>query len=789
MIVAVTALGIASNAVVFTILDAIVLSDLPYRDPGRLVSFSTSRDGEVPREEVSVPAIVQWTARSRTVDGVAMFRDGGGLRVTLGGRTELVRGLLVSGTYFDLLGVQMQLGRAFTPGDDTADRRDLLVLTDGVWRTLFGADPDVIGRAVPTVYGTYRVVGVLPADFRLLPMSNPGEFPRVFTPLGAEAAGGPCPPCPELRAIGRLRRDVAASAARAELNTSFAQFVRDHPASYPRSTAIAVTPLRDRLVGRFGQAVAVAQTAAALFLLLACANVAALRLAQATRRRADIALRAALGARRTRIARELLTESVVVAACGGLAGVGLAWIATRAVVAVGASEIPRLQEVAPNGSMLLFGIGASVATGLAFGMMPAVRASRVDLNTVLKGLEASTSRVANRTPMNVLLAAEVTLAFVLVAAVGLLGASYLRLLGVDAGFDAHRVVTVSLMPDGVHYESAEQRLGYYDAVSERMRRLPEVEAAGYANTLPLSNPSAAPLHVLEHPAVRDADAPLVDAYLASPDYFPALGIAVTRGRAFSSADRRAAAPVALVSESAARTLFPGEDPLGRHIQIGPRDPQQAWATIVGIVRDVRQYGLDVAARPAAYLPFAQAPRVQGWSRLVVRARVDSDRIERAVRGALLDVDPLQPLFHLQSMDEYVAKSIAQRTFTLALVGVCGALALLVAALGVYGVVSYVTAMRAREAAIRVALGAAPASIVRALAGEVAALAAIGAAVGVVIVAAAAPALSTLLFEVEARDSRTLGAAAAVVLAAAVVAAVVPAWRTARRDPMAALRHD
>ena len=788
MVVVVMALGIASNTVVFTILDAIVLSDLPYHDPDRLISLSTSRDGETPQDDIAVPAVAAWSAQSQTVERLAMWRDGG-MRVTLDGRTELVRGMRVTANYFDLLGVPMQLGRAFTPDDNRPSGGEALILTDGVWRALFGADPRAIGRVVPTVDGTFRIVGVLPAGFRPLHMSNPGEFPRVFAPLGVEATALACRPCPELRVIGRLRRGIAASSAQAELNAIFGQLARERPAEYSRATSVRVATLREQLVGRFGTAVAAAQAAAALFLLLACANVAALLLAQAARRRIDVALRAALGAGRARIVRERLTESVLLAGCGGAAGVALAWIATRAVVALGASEIPRLQEVAPNGSTLLFGVATSIATGLLFGMLPAIRASRVDLHAVLKGLEGSTGRLSNRTAMNALVAAEVTLACVLVSAVALLGASYVRLMRVDAGFDAQHVLTLSLMPDATHYGSAERRLGYFDAVTARMRQIRDVDVAGYASTLPLSHPNADRLYILEQPVTLDADAPLVDAYLASPGYFPALGVALVRGRTFLAADRRDAAPVALVSESAARRLFPDGDPIGRHIQLGGRDARQPWATIVGVVRDVHQYGLDVAARPAAYLPFAQAPHVQGWASLVVRARVDPDRVEAAVRAALVEVDPLQPLFHVQSMDDYVAKSVAQRTFTFALVGVCGALAFLLATLGVYGVVSYVTAMRAREAAIRIALGAARGAIVRTLAGPVAALAAVGVCGGLVIVAAAAPALSPLLFEVDARDLRTLGAVAVLVFGAAVAAAGLPALRAARRDPLAALRHD
>jgi len=373
VVIVVMALGIASNTIVFTILDAIVLSDLPYRDANRLVTLSTSRDGETPQDDIGVPTVLDWTARSRSIESFTMWRDGG-MRITLDGRTELVRGMRVSANYFDLLGVAMQLGRGFVSADDTPAGRNAIILTDGVWRTLFGADPQIVGRVVPSVDGPYRVVGVLPADFRPLHMSNPGEFPRTFAPLGLDLTDYTCRSCADIRVVGRMRGGVSAASAQAELNAILGQLTREHPDDYSRSSSVHVTTLRDQLVGRFGTAVAAAQAAAALFLLLACANVAALLLAQSARRRTDIALRAALGASRARIVGELLTESVLLAACGGAAGVALASIGTRAVVAFGASEIPRLQEVAPNASMLLFGIATSVATGVVFGMLPAIRA-------------------------------------------------------------------------------------------------------------------------------------------------------------------------------------------------------------------------------------------------------------------------------------------------------------------------------------------------------------------------------------------------------------------------------
>ena len=785
-IVLVMALGIGANAVVFAILKAAILDALPYREPDRLVAIVAGGEGSTARDDVGSATAAEWISRARSLDALEVWGDAG-VRVTIAGATEMVRGMRVTAGYLDLLGARMQLGRSFTPDDETPAGGEALILTDAAWRDLFGADPLVVGRTLAAIGGAYRIVGVLGPDFRTLHMSNPGEFPRLYIPLGYDVARRPCRECPNVHVIGRLARGVRVGEAQAEMRAIAEALAREHPADYADGVAPRVLPLRDHVIGRFGAEMSVAQAVAAIFLLLACASVAALLVAHGGQRRAELALRAALGADRRRIVRQLAVESLLVAAGGGLLGVAIAWVAMGIVVRTAAAEIPRLQEMSPDVSMLIFGVAASIATGLLFGLAPAMRAARVDLNTALKA--SGGAGASNSTAMNALVTVEVTVAFVLVLAVCVLGKSYARLLNVDAGFEARRVLTLSLMPDGVHYGSAERRLGYYDAVAGRARRIPDVETVGCASTVPLSHPDARRLFILERPVAFDAAAPMVDAYLASPEYFRALGIPIRRGRAFTIDDRRGGAPVALISESTARAFFGGGDPIGRHIQIGEREAGGGWAAIVGIVGDVRQYGLDVAAAPAAYLPFAQAPNVQGWSTLVVRARVDAERVEPAVRGALAEVDPTQPQFHVQPMEAYVSKSVAQRTFTLALVAACGAAAFLLATLGVYSVVSYVVGARRREAAIRIALGAAPAHVVRRAAAWIGTLVGCGIALGLGIAALAAPSVAPLLFQVPVLDPQAIAAVSAIVMTAALAAAYVPARRAARADPMLALRSE
>jgi len=783
----VLALGIGANAVVFAVLKAAVLNALPYHDPERLVAIEPSTAGPAAPADLPSRTVYEWTRRARTLDAIEVWGDAG-VRLTIGGRTEMVRGMRVSAGYLDLLGAPVQLGRSLAPDDDERT----LVLTDVLWRELFNGDPGIVGRTVGGIGPThYRIAGVLSGDFHPLHMSNPGELPRVYMPVGFDVRRGGCNECPGVRVIGRLARGISIGEAQAEMRTISATLARDAPTDYPSDVTMRVAALRDQLLGRFATAMTLAQAVAVLFLLLACASVATLLVAQATRRRQEMTMRVALGASRLRIVHQLLVESLLLAGAGGGVGIALAWSAVAFIVRTSPDEIPRLHEMTPDRSMLVFGALVSLATGVLFGLAPALNASRVDLRSWRAALrEVQGGPVQRRRAMNALVTVEVMLAFVVVLAVGVLGKSYVRLLNVDAGFDARQVLTLSLMPDGLHYGTAERRLGYFDAMASRARQIPGVDAAGYASTLPLSHPSADRLFVLERPTTFDADAPIVDVYLASPDYFAALNIPVRHGRAFSADDRRTGAPVAVVSESAARTIFHGEDPIGRHIQVRVRDARQPWATIVGVVGDVRQYGLDVSPGPAAYLPFAQAPNVQGWASLAVHARTaDPDRLEAGVRGALADVDPAQPQFHVQTMDAYVSKSVAQRTFTFVLVAACGAAALLIATLGVYSVVAVVVGSRRRESAIRIALGAPSRHVVQRAIAWIAAVVLSGIALGLVLAVAVSRSVAPLLFEVSALDLPSVAAVSAIVIAVAISAGYLPARRASRVDPMAALRAD
>lgn len=780
------ALGIGANTAVFSVVKAVLLTQLPYRDPDRLVTI-VETDGRTPNpQDVASGSVEEWKTRSRSFENFSLWRDFS-IRPMVNGQPEYLRGMRVNANFFDALGIRMRLGRSFLPEEDRPETRNKLILSYGLWMRRFGGDRAVIGRVLPAVGGSSTIVGVLPPDFHPLHMSNPGEAPELFAPLGSSAEDGACHACRGYRLIGRLKQGVTALQAQLELDAIQRDLVREYPADYAQDASAVVTPLGVHLIGAFRTALWVLFGAVGLLLLLASANVASLLLARATGRNTEIAVRTALGAGRWRLARQMLTESLALSLAGGAAGIALAWLATSAIAKAGAREIPRLDEIRPDGVMLAFGLAVSLATGLPFGLAPAIRGPFVDLQQALKGARTSSGDRSRQGALTALVMGELALAFMLVLAVALLSNSYLRILNVNPGYDPRNVLTLSMLPDSVHYSSDESRLRYFDTVSERMRTIPGVETVAYASTLPLSHPDARRLHIYENPAASHAEAPNLDTYLVSADYFAAMRIPLLHGRGFSEWDRRGSAAVAMVSESCVRTQFGGADPIGRRVQVGVRDEQKPWMRIVGVVGDVRQYGMDRKPDAAVYILFAQAEEVQEWASLVVRSKIGPERIEPAVGATLKAVDALQPLFHVQTMEAYVAKWLAQRTFTLALIGLFGVLALGLAAVGTYGVISYSVGMRKREMGIRMALGAGSGDVVGMILRQVLVIAMAGLALGVAGSLACTRILANLLFGVEPMDMATTLGAATLLIAVALAAGYIPARRAANVDPTTALR--
>lgn len=781
------ALGIGANTATFSVLRSISLNPLPYRDPDQLVTIAET-DGKTPNPEgVAVPTVYDWRVRSRSFERLCVWGDSG-IRPVAHGQVGIIRGLAVNYDFFDMLGIKMLLGRSFIREEDLPNAPDQVILSYGLWKSQYGGNPSLVGRTIPTLRGNYTVVGILPENFHPIHMSNPGEVPQFYTTLRWDLTNDPCRSCRGRRVMGRLKPGVTVGQARAELDAIMRELAREYPADYARDASVVLIPLREKLMGRFDTALLILFGAVGLLLLLACSNVANLLLVRATARRAEMALRASLGAGRGRLVRQMLTESLLLALLGGLAGVGCAYWVTRLISHVGASEMPRLDEIGPDLPMLLWGLGASGVTGLLSGVLPALQISRMDLRGVMQGAKSSSLGRTNHTFLTGLIVAEIALAFVLVMGVGLLGRSYARLMGVNPGYDPRNVLTLSLLPDWESYDTSEKRLACYDAVVARILTIPCVRVAGYASTLPLSHPETNRFYVREQPLAANSDAAHIDTYFVSPGYLRAMKISLLRGRLIDERDKRGLAPVALVSESCARLRFSG-DAIGQHVQLHERDDKQPWATIVGVVGDIHQYGLDKAPDAAAYFAFAQAAEPQGYASLVVRSDVSVERIEAAVEAEMRAVDPTLPIFHLQPMGAYIAKSMVQRTFALMLIGVFGTLAVILATVGVYGVVSYTAGLRTREVGIRMAVGAEPRDVRWLILRQVAATAVVGLAVGLVIALGFGRMVASLLFEVKANDGVTLCGVAVLIGGVAMAAGYVPARRAARLEPIRALRDE
>lgn len=780
------ALAVAANAIAFALLRTL-LDPLPYGNGRRLVSLAETDDQTATPLTACYATVRDWQVRTASFDSIATWSDAA-VRLVRPGGVELVRGMQVSANFFDTLGVRMALGRGFLPGDDTNGAQSVIVLTHDTWITMFGSDPTVVGRVIPTITGPYTVVGVLPVSFHPLHMSNPAETPRMFLPYDSSLVTCRAAQCRRARVVASLRPGVSTSQAQRELQRVARSLTREYPNVYPSGESAVAVPLRAQVVGRFESTAWMIELSVVLLLVLAAANITVLMVARALSRQSEFAVRAALGATRWQVLRQLTAEGLLLAIGGGAAGGAVAWWATRLIARMSDANIPRIAELKPDGAMLVYAIGLSVLVASVAGLAPAATAFRRSF-AIVRDASGITPHPHKRT-VRALVGVELMLTFVLVTLVGVLGRSYVRVITVDPGFDATGVLTLSLLPAGIRYQSQEQRLAWFDAVVDRMRRVAAVEDAGYASTLPLSHPSAFPLFIREHPAIANA-APVLDTYLVSPNYVSLMRIPLRRGREFAANENARTEPVALVSESAARLYFGGaQHALGQHLQIDERRDSGPWARVVGVVGDVRQYGLDRAPQAAVYLLFAQLkPAPQGWASLVVRSRVRPEQLESAARAAMREVDPAQPVFHVQPMTTYVALSVSQRLFALSLIAAIGALALALAIGGVYGVLSYIVERRTREVGLRLALGASAASIRRLIARQVLIVAAVAIACGVLLAVALGRAISSLLFGVRPLDLPVMRSAAAVVILAALGAGALPIRRATRIDPIVALKGD
>jgi putative ABC transport system permease protein len=788
------ALGIGANTAIFGIVHAVLLRPLPYADPGTLVAVTNHWPGNA-RGGMSDPEYLDYAERSRglqiaAMTGVATNLVGGS------GDPERIAGALVTANSFDVLGVQPVLGRGFADGDDRAGRSAVVVLSDALWRRRFGGDPALIGKVVGIDGVACTVIGVMGPDFRL-----PAEFggdarigvirPIVLDPAAPRVKRGGH----YLAGVARLRPGVTVPAAAAEMDGTNAALMREFPDQYRQGGfGITVVALREALLGDSRPVLLILAGAVGLVLLLACANIANLLLARGESRGRELAVRAALGASRFRVIRQLLTESTLLSLAGAAAGLAVASWCQRAVIALAPTALPRLADLTLDRPVLLFATVLGVTTGVLFGLVPAARLSRAQVGASLKDGARGTTDAGRRRVRNALVVCQVTIALVLLVAAGLLLKSFARVLAQPSGIETGRVLTLRVSLPQSRYPGLPDVSGFFTRLLDRVSALPGVEAAGAGSGLPLAVASGDwSFDVEGRPRVNNRHSGAADWYVVTPGYFETLGVHLVRGRRPLASDDEQAAPAVFLNETAARVFFPGEDPIGRRLQLThTTGREQPWRIVSGIVADVRQRGLDEPPRAELFIPYRQfqhfAAGVQARAMtIVIRTSGDPLALTGAVRAQLRDLDSEVPAAQVRDMETVLSESVAPRRLNAALIGAFAVLALVLAVIGLYGVIAYNVQERTREIGVRIAVGASRASVLRLVVGDAMRLVAAGVALGLTLALVFGGVLNDLLFDVSARDASILGSVALLLPAAAVLASYVPARRAMSVDPVVALR--
>jgi putative ABC transport system permease protein len=778
--VACLALGIGANTAIFTVINAVLVRPLPYAEPERLVMLFEARKGsEASRNVVSPADFLDWRAQSRSFERSAAIYDYG-VNLTGHGEPAEVKAELASADLFPLLGLTPVIGRTYTAEEDRPGGAKVVVLSYGLWQRRFGGARDIVGQVVRVDDQPYTVVGVLPEGAGL---AGQPHVPDLWLPLALD-------PAQDYRAtsgrylttVARLRPGTSLAAAQADLRTVAARLEAAHP-QFNGTWSANVVPLIEYVTGSLRRPLLVLAGVVGLVLLIACANVANLQLAQATVRRREIAVRAALGAGRRRMMRQFLLESLLLSSAGGVAGVLLALWLTDALAASASTTIPRLGLVRVDLAALSFTLLLSVAAGLLFGLAPALQAARADLHEALKqGARGATGGGARTRA--VLVAGQVALALVLLVGAGLLLKSFARLQQVDLGFEPEQVVTARVTLPETRYADSTRQAAFFQTLLARLDALPGVRVAGAINWLPLSGlRSATNFWFGGRPIPPDPEQPGAVISVVDPDYFRAMGIPLRSGREIAPTDDANHPKAVVVSERFAREYLPGQSPIGEQVYMPWGDT--LIATIVGVVGDVKHAGVDSLAQPTLYWSMAQFP----WSAmtLVVRAEGDPRPVAAALPGAVHALDPELAVADLRPLESYLGDSLARRRFSLTLLAGFAGLALVLTAVGLYGVIAYGVVQRTREFGIQLALGASHATVLRGVLRRGLALVGVGVLAGVIGAAAFTRVLGALLYEVSATDPAVFGGIVALLAAVGVAASYLPARRATRVDPAVALR--
>ena len=772
------ALGIGANTAIFSVVNTVLLRSLPYDDPAGLITIKENKLPQFPEFSISPGNFISWRNQNTSFEQLSAINFAAYNLAAGDGEPERLRAARVSAGLFEMLGVTPVQGRAFTNEEDQPGHDNVVLISSSLWKRRFGNDPNVVGQSVTLSASSYTIIGIMPAAFQFPDRDTDLWTPIAFSAGQAEQHGGHF-----LRAVGRLKHNVTVQQADTELKAIAAQLAEQYPNSNA-GWSTNVFPLQEYEVRDIKSGLIFLLGAVALVLLIACANVANLLLARSSARQKEMAIRSALGASRWRVVRQLLTESILLALVGGAVGVLLAFWGMGSLLALAPEDLPRVKDVALDARVLGFAFLLTLLTGIIFGLVPALQASIPNLNETLKEGGRGTTGGHHRVRGSLVIG-EVALALILLVCSGLLIRSFIRLQQVNPGFNPNNAIAVNIGLPGKKYPNEDQYLAFFARLIETTSALPGVVAAGVTQSLPIQSDYVLGFNIQGRPPDPPGEDKSTNYYAVTPDYFKAMGIRLVRGRLFTEQDRKDAPRVAVINETMARTYFADEDPIGKAINVtnGP----ETFREIVGVVADVKQYGLAQPTTFQTYEPYLQHPFSSVT--FVVRTEGSPTPLVGAIRSQVLGLDKEQPVSRIRTLDQIIAGSVEQQQFLMLLLGVLAAIALILAAVGLYGVMSYAVNQRTHEIGIRMALGANTGSVLRLIVGQGMMLALIGVAIGLAGAFAATRLMSKLVFSISTTDPLTFVGISGLLAGVALVACLAPAHRATQVDPMDALRHE